>query len=155
MSLVGDRMDFRTEYRELLDAMTKELDGGCEPDEFCLNQLKSAKKSLMICGKQEKKSKKRKQHGEEGKAIRINAAMAVWKLVLYRFCHNKEVDQRGFQRAFTMDGMKGYEKFIHQIKETVDGSIDKEQELTEEEKGTWKAEFGKPQGWIQNVAHKI
>src|SRR5450759_2380492 len=133
----GNKAHFSTEYRALLGAMMAELDKGFQVDEFCLNSLKAAKKAFDRVGKQDPKQTG-KQEGKalDGqKAAQLNAAKAIWTLVLHLYTWNEQVEKDGFQNAYTLSGLKGFEKFQEDIRRVVFASIDKGEDLgTKEER---------------------
>ena len=150
--MAGDKANRAEEYRELLQGMLGELDAGCRPDVFALEKLRSASKSLINLHKgQSQPSAKRLKSSKEGKGWRLNATVAIWNDILYRYCQPKEYEQDGFQRAFTMNGKEGYAKFVDQLRVTVERSIDNEMGLSNEEKECWKEEFLRSGGWLQMV----
>ena len=138
--------DSSREYRKMLEEMIRVLDGGAQLDKVAISELKVAQKSLMHCQNKEK----RKRTDIDGTAIRVNAATAIWKDVMYRYTLPATKD--AFQRDFTMDGMKGYQKFLKEITSCAVASLDREQNISQEEKDKIKVDLMKTLGWLENIA---
>lgn len=120
------------EYRKILEEMVKELDGGREPDQLAIQGLKSAKNALLHCGKQQSKSNKRKRVVSDGKMVWTRAAAAIWTNVLRKYTDPRDED--AFDKAFTMDGQKGYKQFMRKITNVAFARLRKEEDLSDQRK---------------------
>src|SRR5450759_4964525 len=113
----GNKAHFSTEYRALLGAMMAELDKGFQVDEFCLNSLKATKKAFDRVGtrsqtdrktRSEKTGKLKGKASDGQKSAQLNAAKAIWTLILRLYTRNEQVEKDGFQNAYTLSGSKGF-----------------------------------------------
>ncbi|CAM6110930.1 unnamed protein product [Calypogeia fissa] len=96
-------------YKDLLEKMMMELDGGCQPDDMAVGQLRNAWNALAHCGEEGKRVGKRKRQLKSAmeKILRLNVAMAIWKDVLDPYTLPKNYEENAFQRDFTMNGIMG------------------------------------------------
>ncbi|CAM6089077.1 unnamed protein product [Calypogeia fissa] len=147
--------EMNNEYRLLLEEMLRELDGGCEPDQKAMEGLKTARKMLAHCGNQESRKRKQKCSILEDKLIRVRAATAIWRDVLSKHTLPNMVKEKSFQRYFTMDGKKGYRKFVKEIRDAAFGSLDREEILTPEGKKWLQVDLEKSNGWLDNVVANL
>src|SRR5450759_99251 len=140
--------DSNREYRKMLEEMIRVLDGVAQSDKVAISELKVAQKSFMHCQNKEKRERtrkrKRKRTDIDGTAIRVNAATAIWKDVMYR--DTLPMARDAFQRDFTMDGMKGYQKFLKKITSCAVASLDREENISREEKDKIKVDLMKTLG---------
>ncbi len=59
--MAEDNNDCRKKYKELLEEMMKELNGGRKLDKVAINSLKATKNSLLHCGRQDARTGKWKR----------------------------------------------------------------------------------------------
>ena len=86
----------------------------------------------------------------DGKMVRTRAAAAIWTNVLRKYTDPRDED--AFDKAFTMDGQRGYKKFMREITNVAFASLKNEEDLSDQEKAFVKQDWVKHKGWLYNVA---
>lgn len=148
--------DHGKEYREVLEALTKEFNEGARSDGVALDALKNARNTLQYCTSGRQPRGKRRQRSRDPiKQVRQKVVEGIWKQILHRYTLPKHSEMEGFEKEFTRQGLKGYKNFQNAIASCMRQCLQNDDNLAQEEMESFQVEAEKPGGFLENLSFNM